>query len=171
MKGTIKISLVAVMGLAASAWAGEVSVGAPSAPTPGQKLVLSCPSGTKQMGGVDTALEATLCGKVDKKGNRIFHGPYVVQYANGQLRAKGQYVDNFRSGLWTFYDESGVMTGQTEFVRGDYHGMRVEFFPNGQKKLEENWVAGKRQGPVKSWDAKGQATVVEYKDDKPVAAR
>ncbi|MFZ5470745.1 MAG: toxin-antitoxin system YwqK family antitoxin [Myxococcota bacterium] len=170
MRQTMKwLGLSMAMVLPAMALAGEVMV--PMTKGPGGKLILKCPTGTQQMGGPQSPLEATLCVKLDKRGNRVFHGPYVVQYADGKIQSMGQYENHFRSGRWAFFDADGRKTGETEFTRGDYNGQRIELYPNGMKKLEERWVMGRRQGEVKSWDEKGQLTVVQYKDDKPIALR
>ena len=75
-----------------------------------------------------------------------------------------------RSGRWVFYDREGVVTGETSFKAGSYDGVRVELYPNGAKRLEERWVAGKRQGLQKQWDLSGVLTATEYRDDRPVPA-
>jgi antitoxin component YwqK of YwqJK toxin-antitoxin module len=122
--------------------------------------VLSCPVGTKQIGGAKTALEAVVCVKADKEGGRIFHGPYIAFWPNGKIQAQGAYENGWRSGTFTFFDQAGVKTGTTEFKHGDYDGVRVEFHPNGMKKLEEMYVAGNKQAPGKQFDVTG----------KPIAA-
>ncbi len=147
-------------------WAAVLAVPALSFASP---LQLHCPAGTKQVGGQESRFEATLCVKTTSE--REFHGPYVVQYPNGQKRAEGQYENNARSGRWTFYDEKGAKTGETDFLAGNYHGRRVEFFPNGKPKLEETWVNGKRQGEVRTYDQMGKVAVQTFKDDRPVALK
>lgn len=102
-------------------------------------------------------------------GLRVFHGPMIALYANGNVEAVGQNEEGLRSGKWVFFDETGRKTGETEFARGEYHGRRVEFLADGKLKFEENWVNGKRQGVQKQFDANGVATLTEYRDDRPVA--
>jgi hypothetical protein len=131
--------------------------------------VLGCPAGTRQVGGLKSNLGAVACLKATVDGMRIFHGPMISLYASGKVEAVGQAEDGFRAGKWTFFDESGLKTGETEFAKGDYNGRRVEFFPTGQVKLEQTWVAGKRQGAQKAFTEAGVATVTEYRDDRPVA--
>lgn len=130
---------------------------------------LACPTGTKQVGGARTNVGALACMKFAGNGLRLFHGPMITFYATGRVEAVGQMEEGFRTGKWAFFDQAGNRLGETEFLRGDYHGRRVEFTADGKLKFEENWVSGKRQGPQKTFDAAGVPTVTEYRDDRPVA--
>jgi antitoxin component YwqK of YwqJK toxin-antitoxin module len=125
--------------------------------------VLQCPAGTQQLAESDAVLCARTTG-----GQRVFHGPYVAFWPNGVRQSEGQYVDGFRSGRWAFHDANGVPTGETWFKAGSYDGLRIELNPDGSKRLEEQWVAGKRQGLQKQWSAAGVLTITEYRDDRPV---
>ncbi len=130
--------------------------------------MLACPSGTKQVGGVNSNIGAVGCMKFATTGLRLFHGPMISFYGSGKVEAVGQSEEGFRAGKWTFFDEAGNKVGETEFARGDYNGRRVQF-ANGKVTLDENWVNGKRQGAQKAFDTAGQMTVTEYRDDRPVA--
>jgi hypothetical protein len=46
------------------------------------------------------------------------HGPCRVWYASGQLRFEGQYADDQRDGVWTFYDEHGGTTESGPYKAG-----------------------------------------------------
>jgi hypothetical protein len=129
---------------------------------------LACPTGTRQVGGVNTNLRAIACMKSTADGLRTFHGPMISLYNSGKVEAVGQSEEGTRTGKWVFFTEAGVKTGETEFLKGDYHGRRVEYLANGAMKFEENWVNGKRQGPQRSWSASGEVTQTEYRDDRPV---
>src|SRR5574344_1397395 len=39
--------------------------------------------------------------------NGMLNGAYRSFYSTGQLKAKGQFRNNFRRGKWTFYSEDG----------------------------------------------------------------
>lgn len=129
---------------------------------------LACPAGTKQVGGPKSNLGALACMKFAADGLRLFHGPMISFNAQGKVEAVGQAEEGFRTGKWTYFDAAGNKVGETEFLRGDYHGRRVEFTTDGKLKFEEHWVNGKRQGPQKTFDANGVATVTEFRDDRPV---
>jgi len=130
---------------------------------------LACPAGTKQIGGVKSGMSALTCLKIAADGLRLFHGPMISFYPSGKVEAVGQSEEGFRTGKWTFFDEAGNKLGETEFLKGDYHGRRVELTADGKMKTETFWVNGKRQGPQKAFDANGVPTITEYRDDRPVA--
>ncbi len=151
--------------------AGAAFAQAPSlekAPTFKAGTVLGCPAGTKQVGAPTGGMAAMACMKFAADGLRLFHGPMVSFYNNGKTEAVGQMEEGFRTGKWSFFDQAGNKLGETEFLKGEYHGRRVEFAANGKLKFEETWVNGKRQGPQKAFDANGVATITEYRDDRPV---
>ncbi len=161
------------VGVVALALSLPVMAQAPVKPVGGGSAIevkLACPAGTRQVGGPQTAFEASLCLRTARDGSRVFHGPYVAYWQNGIKQAEGQYDENFRTGKWTYFDEKGVKTGETSFRLGDYDGLRVEFWPNGQKKLEETYVMGKRQGSQKMFDQTGRVlSTTDFIDDRPVA--
>lgn len=125
----------------------------------GQTVRLDCPAGTVQNTSKISKDMAAFCKKTGKQeGGRepVAHGPYVAFWANGQKQAAGLNKDGFPTGLWTFWDENGVKTGETEYLHGDYHGTRVEYFVNGKKKTEEQWSNGKREGLAVAYSEDGQ---------------
>lgn len=167
MKTHIFVGLVGLLAVPALAQ-GKAAVPAPSGGAPAV-VKLECSAGTKQIGGPKSAIEASACVKFGRDGTRIYHGPYVAYWPNGVKQAEGQYLESFRDGKWTFFDDKGVKTGETSFKAGNYDGVRVEFWPNGQKKLEESYVMGKRQGLQQTFDQTGKAlSVIEFVDDRPV---
>lgn len=153
----------------------------------GQTVRLDCPAGTVQNTTQVSKDMAAFCKKTgtDKQGAKepVTHGPYVAFWANGQKQAVGQNKDGFPSGLWTFWDENGLKTGETEFVRGNYHGTRVEFYANGQKKGEEQWSNGTREGISVAYAENGQKVAerhyaagkvvkeTAFENGKPVASK
>src|SRR5437870_3099925 len=108
---------------------------------PGFKL--DCPTGTKQVR--TDALVA--CQESVRDGVRVFHGPYLSLYKSGAVEAVGFSDHGLRTGNWRFYDEKGVLVGETEFKRGNFDGRRVFYFPDGRVKSEELYYAGRRVVP------------------------
>lgn len=160
------VALQSVIGAAALAQTAPASEQAPAISS---NYKLQCPTGTHQIGGVDSGLELIACMKDSNDDSRVFQGPMVSLWPSGKVEAVGQVVDGLRSGRWTFYDQSGLKTGETDFLGGDYHGRRVQYYPGGALKFEENWVQGRRQGVQKSWSASGKLAVAEFKDDRPTS--
>lgn len=156
----------------------QVRAGAAPTPPPAPKAVqrpaptevLKCGAGTRQIGGATSIMEATGCVRFGRDGSRVFHGEYVAYWPTGARQAQGQYEDGFRTGKWTYFDEKGVKTGETEFKAGQYDGLRVEFWPNGQKKLEETYAHGSRQGAQLTFDQTGKVvSQAQFADDRPIS--
>jgi len=63
-------------------------------------------------------------------------------------------------------DEAGGKLEELSFDNDLWNGKRTQWI-SGAKILEENWVAGKRQGIQKEW-LKGKEIATEFKDDSPV---
>lgn len=155
----------ALLALAAPAQAPSAQVPRPApAAAP---AALSCPAGTAQVGGPNSEYEAVLCLRV-QGGARVFHGPYVAFWPNGVRQAQGQYEGGLRAGRWLFFDQTGALVGETSFKDGSYDGLRLERYADGRPRLEERYVAGKRQGTQRRWDEAGRVTSVEFRDDRPV---
>ena len=124
--------------------AGTAALAEDAASKAGTPAQLSCPSGTRQSG---TPSEGLYCAKVvTKEGDNVPHGPYVSYHSNGQKRSEGQYFEGFRSGTWTFYDESGKETRATSLGEASRQGKRVQYFASGKPHRIEEYVNGKRHG-------------------------
>lgn len=125
---------------------------------------LACPTGTKQMNGAGGTLAG--CAKL-VDGKPVFHGPVVRLYDNGKVEAVGQLQDGLRTGKWQLFTKDGALSAEIEFLNDTYNGRRVEY-SNGKVTLDEVYVAGKREGAQKKFNAQGVATVTEYRGDVPV---
>jgi antitoxin component YwqK of YwqJK toxin-antitoxin module len=131
---------------------------------------LNCPQGTRQFGNPTDGL---FCRKVEAKdGMYTPHGPYASYHTNGNKASEGQYKDGFRSGVWTYYDESGKERGKTEFNADNYHGKRVLYFPSGKPRIVEEYQNGKRHGLVQELAEDGSVVrQARYENDREVAAK
>jgi len=149
---------------------GTAALAGDAASKSGTTTQLNCPSGTKQFGTPDDGL---ICRKtVPENGYYVPHGPAVSYYPNGQKRYDGQYFEGFRSGTWTFFDESGKQTGRTEFSGNNYHGKRVQYFASGKPRLIEEYVNGKRHGLTQEFAEDGKIIrEAQYRDDKLADAK
>ncbi len=160
-----KLMMSVVVAAPLATFAQPATTPKPSAVLPGEPA-LACPTGTKQSGGKDTVFEATFCTKAGRMGEPLMHGPYLGLYKSGKKRVEGAYLEGKRTGLWIAYDEAGGKLEELTFDNDLWNGKRTQWIA-GQKILEENWVAGKRQGLQREW-LKGKEVVTEFKDDSPV---
>jgi antitoxin component YwqK of YwqJK toxin-antitoxin module len=79
-------------------------------------------------------------------------------YKNGRLKSEHYYNKGLRMGTWKSYYESG----KTEFIQpfnevGNYNGILVSYFENGQKKMEQVLENGRNEDGVsyKVWFENG----------------
>ena len=137
MTNLIQMAAVAVALVGGTAFAGE----------------LTCPAGSKLLSlQNDVDLMVSSCVK-----NGVGQGPMRMYFkSNGQTHAEGPVEKGLRTGHWVFFDKAGVKTAEIDFKNGDYHGLRVEFHPNGQKAFEEVWANGLLQVPAKRFDPAGK---------------
>lgn len=100
---------------------------------------LQCPKGSKLLTlQNDVDLMVSSCLK-----NGVGQGPMRVFFkSTGKVHAEGPVVNGMRAGHWIFFDKAGVKTAEIDFKNGDYHGMRVEFHPNGAIAMKEQWENG-----------------------------
>ncbi|GHG82877.1 hypothetical protein GCM10012319_37330 [Comamonas sp. KCTC 72670] len=129
----------------------------------------SCPAGTTQTG---TKAEGLTCSKVDaQKGRSSAHGPYVAYHSNGKLAVQGQFDNGLKVGLWTFFDESGVLESTSEFKDGGWHGQRIKYFPSGKPQRVEEYKSGRKHGVVQEFAEDGQVlSQVRYDNNRKVSA-
>lgn len=52
--------------------------------------------------------------------NGFREGPIVVFYENGMMRYDGRYYNNDRSGIWQFYDSTGVLIKKLDMDSAAY---------------------------------------------------
>ncbi len=109
------------------------------------------------------------CGTVEN-GFAKFNGPVVRLFDSGKVEAVGQMKNGLRTGKWQAFSESGALISEVEFLDDNFHGNRIEYGANGQKKFHEVYVHGKREGSQTRFDVNGVATVVQYSKDRPVVA-
>ncbi|KFA94359.1 toxin-antitoxin system YwqK family antitoxin [Archangium violaceum] len=162
-----KLTRTLVVGLTL---ATSVAFAEGTAASTGSTPKLACPAGTLQTGNLKDGL---YCRKGDVKAGRgDAHGPYASYFPNGKKSAEGQYVDGFRTGLWTFYSEDGQVRGKTEFQGGNYHGKHVEYFPNGKQRLVEEFANGRRNGLAQEFSVDGKLVrQAQYRDDQQIAEK
>lgn len=141
MNNLIKIAVAAVCLGGSVAFAGDVV----------------CPAGMKAFTlQADVDLMMSGCRK-----DGLTEGTMRVYFkSTGMTHAEGPVVGGMRNGHWVFFDKYGVKTAEVDFKNGDYHGLRVEFHPNGQKSFEEQWANGLLVTPAKTFDPTGKPIAV-----------
>lgn len=159
----VKFSRTLLLGLALAAPTAAL------AEAPAASRSLDCPTGTKQWGSVKDGL---YCRKAQGAGMGEQHGPYRSFHPNGQVAAQGQYTDGFKTGQWSFFDADGHKRAEVPFVRSNYHGKRVDYFPTGERKGVEEYAHGRLHGMVQRFDQSGRVvSQARYEKNVKVADR
>ncbi|MBN1228054.1 MAG: hypothetical protein JXA79_13765, partial [Deltaproteobacteria bacterium] len=86
-------------------------------------------------------------------GNK--EGSYRGWYQNGQMTINGQYVNDKKSGLWTYWTCDGIRLNMESFSEGHLDGYTVVFNSTGIQPIAEGHMqyiaAEDRSAPVGIW--------------------
>ena len=93
-------------------------------------------------------------GIIDEQGKR--KGNWTNFYPTGEVRAKGNYLDNQRSGNWTYYFIKGGIEQKGKFEKDRYRGIWNWYYPNGNKWREESYFNGREDGMFVEYDPVGK---------------
>lgn len=162
----IRKLMMVSMTLAGISFAQAPALSLPRAPSFSPGLVGACGTGLTAQRAVSGFYG---CGAT-VRGHLSFTGPVVRQYESGQVEAVGRMENNLRVGKWQFFNKDGSLSAEITFSNDLYDGDRIEYGSNGQVTMHEIWVAGKREGLQTHYNAQGVASVVEYRNDRPVYA-
>jgi antitoxin component YwqK of YwqJK toxin-antitoxin module len=77
----------------------------------------------------------------NERGQR--HGYWEEYYSNGQLRNKGNYVNDNRDGYWEEYYSNGKLWRKGNYVNGKQDGYWEAYYSNGKLMRKGNFVNGK----------------------------
>jgi antitoxin component YwqK of YwqJK toxin-antitoxin module len=104
-------------------------------------------------------------GPIDENERRT--GEWKLFFETGELRASGKYVNDRQTGEWIFYDLDGKKMQVGNFNNGVMEGEWKWFYPSGSIFREEVYVRGNRHGLCIQYS--DSATIVakgEYVDNE-----
>jgi len=103
------------------------------------------------------------------------HGIYIELYESGNRKIMGSYSRGLKTRNWTYYAESGIELQREEYENGELknsgrveletfsdgsiksitplregqiHGVYIEFWSSGQKRVEKTFENGRASGPA-----------------------
>ncbi len=119
---------------------------------------------TQGCGSKDEA-EAPPEANVPAGGNLI-----ESKHPNGKLAARGYFVDNKMTGLWSQWYESGKKEREEHYLEDLLHGRMAKWDEKGRITEEAWYKKGKLDGKKVTWDENGNIlTETEYKDGVEVS--
>lgn len=84
----------------------------------------------------------------------VLHGKYISWSDDGFKTSEGNYENNFREGVWTFYGR-GKLRSQGSYVKGEEQGLWKNYHNNGKVENEIHWVDGLKEGAFIEYDTFG----------------
>ncbi len=102
---------------------------------------LDCPEGTQQQSATTESGEEYWCAR-----GGVMHGPFKSFHLNGERSASGTWVDNDRSGQWTWWYPNQQTKEKGKYDRGKQIGSWQWWHENGNRKMEGDFLRGRRQG-------------------------
>ncbi|CAM1355952.1 toxin-antitoxin system YwqK family antitoxin [Tenacibaculum ascidiaceicola] len=91
----------------------------------------------------------TVTYKSDSMVNKVFENGYYKGYHSnlGLLQSEGLIENHLYQGKWKFYHKDGKTIKQiVEYVNDTLHGMREDYWENGNLKSTVNIIKGKHNG-------------------------
>lgn len=76
-------------------------------------------------------------------------------WPNGELRSEGYLKNSWAEGHWKFYDESGQLYSEVEYIQGLMTGQAKRFYNNGNVRTY-TYVGNIRQGESVLYDTSGR---------------
>lgn len=98
-------------------------------------------------------------GQIQAKGEYVdgtLDGIYEEWHVNGQLRARGHYSKGIKGDVFTLWDLQGAKTHEWHYAANKQHGTRTIWYPSGRKKSQVEFVDGRMHGTLVEWDEEGQ---------------
>lgn len=69
----------------------------------------------------------------------LLHGTFEKKAAGGQMIEKGEFANGLKDGIWNTWDETGRLTGETKWQKGERAGKSYFFNPDTGEKTISNY--------------------------------
>ncbi|TKG89887.1 tetratricopeptide repeat protein [Puteibacter caeruleilacunae] len=79
-------------------------------------------------------------------------------HANGELNAKGKFIDGKKEGEWVYYNSKGQIETREFNVNGELNGVLTSYRSNGSKSYELPYKDSKGEGHIVWYDIFGKKT-------------
>ncbi len=104
-------------------------------------------------------------GPIDSIRRR--QGIWEEYYYSGEIRGKGKYKNDVKTGEWTYYYPNGRIEQKGKYVNGKPDKQWIWYYESGNIMRQENYVRGKREEDFKDYTEDGKIlTAGMYIDDK-----
>lgn len=118
--------------------------------------IQSCPDGARIYGAAPPRGIAQWCHAPDKNGKAIRHGEYRRWHKNGKLKTVAEYKKGALDGTRVQWYPTGKKRSENNFLGGERHGPWVEYGKDGAKRFEGAYHNGIEHGRFTRWNRHGQ---------------
>lgn len=66
-------------------------------------------------------------------------------FENGEIKARGKYLDGQMDGKWLFYKKDGYLWQEGNFKNGQKHGPWIRYKPNGSIESQSEFKYGAKK--------------------------
>ena len=91
--------------------------------------------------------------------NGILNGPYREYHPDNRIKVQGQYLQGFYTGKWLYFDFSGDVVGEGQFIHGT--GKERSFYPNGKVSHEVHFKDNLKDGEEMDYDLSDNVTSIK----------
>jgi len=82
-------------------------------------------------------------------------GDFTCYFQNGNISAKGTFVNGERHGVYTRYYSNGKKEFEANYNYGLDEGLMTDYYDNGKIKVQVNNAVNRKDGVEKEYDSKG----------------
>lgn len=104
--------------------------------------------------------------KFKSDGKTSYATFYYPKEDGGKMMSNGEYIDQKKDSLWTYYDYAGTKTYTQDYKDDLEDGKKFIYYVSGKKSEAFNYVKGKKEGDWAQYYEKGtKRATCKYKDD------
>jgi len=81
--------------------------------------------------------------------------PFAELYDNGQVKIKGNLLDDQRHGRWESFYENGVKWSEDNYYQGEKNGRTVSYYPTGMFRYQGTYIDDIEAGKWTFYDEEG----------------
>lgn len=100
-----------------------------------------------------------------RRGDTVFER--LEYHDSGQLKSRGGWWNDARSGVWNSYYESGMPWSQVSYDAGVENGTYRTYHPNGEPAIEGEYLHGERTGTWRFYSPEG--VLLDTREGKELA--
>lgn len=103
--------------------------------------------------------DTTMFATSENRGERVKHGPFILNFENGQMKVRGTYEHGLLTGAFESWYINGQRESTGEYVRGVQDGRWSWWHSNGMRSAIAEYNNGQLSDSPIAWTADGRRKV------------